>query len=103
MKPGPPDACNFASFSRIGKIASAGLTTTSQYQPDKEKNNDQSRTAKPDRSRSQREPRYPRRVEGSAGGRLRPLPQDEELPLAHVGQPFSRLSSSAERTVRPDL
>jgi hypothetical protein len=28
----------------------------------------------------------PSRAGGSGGGRLRPLPQDEELPLAHIGR-----------------
>src|SRR5712664_189705 len=63
--------------------------------PDKDTNDDQSRTPKPDRSGNQRDTGRSCRAESPASGCLRPLPEDQELPLAYVGQPFSRLSPHA--------
>jgi cytochrome b561 len=78
---------------------SQNLPTSSNEDTD----NDQSRTAKPDRSGIQCQSRHPRRAESAAGRRFRAVSEDQEFPLARVGQPLSRLSPHAGRAVRPDI
>jgi hypothetical protein len=97
----------FASMSllplrdRVTQVRTARLDVSNLQHKDAD--HDQSRPPKPDGSRSECEPGRSSRAESAARRRFRSLPEDQELPLARVGQPLSRLPPYARRAGRPNL
>src|ERR1700733_13030761 len=99
-------ACASSAFTAVASVRSAPSSETRKGSLNAQATRNAWRAAgsrHAHRPRCQRHPRQRRCPEWAARGRLRALPEDQELPLAHERATLSRLPLDARRSVRPDL